>query len=132
MKVNILLVEDDPTMGSLLKTLLEFEGFSVVSITGNNEEEILSSLKHEYPELMLLDVHLKSINGINILTKIRESNSYNDLRIIMTSGMDLADECINMGADDFLLKPYLPDNLIQAINRLVGKELNEDIHSNSI
>ncbi len=132
MKTKILLVEDDPTMGSLLKTLLEFEGFSVTSITGIDESEILSTLKEKKPEVMLLDVHLKTMNGINILTKIRESNSHKGLRVIMTSGMDVSEKCITMGADDFLLKPYLPDSLIQAIHRLIGKKENENIHLDSI
>ena len=49
------------------------------------------------------------------LRTIRSDNRISDMRVLMTSGMDLKDQCVEAGADGFLLKPYMPDDLIQLI-----------------
>ena len=109
---KILLIEDDPTMCQLLKTLLELENYEVILAATKNEELLLQSVYDSKPDALLLDVHLRGINGIDILTKLRSNLELNSLVIIMTSGMDMADVCLRKNADGFLLKPYMPDELL--------------------
>jgi CheY-like chemotaxis protein len=52
---------------------------------------------------------------MKILEKIRENGDAANVRIIMTSGMNMRDECISRGADEFLLKPFMPDDLLSAL-----------------
>jgi DNA-binding response OmpR family regulator len=110
---KIMLAEDDPTMLSLLKTLMRLEGFE--SVTLSEEENVLDAIHREKPEVILLDVHLTQGNGLDFLREIRSDPELNNVFIIMQSGMNLGEECKNAGADTFLLKPYMPNTLIEAI-----------------
>ncbi len=109
---RILLIEDDATMRQLLKTLLELENYEVILTNTNDEELLLHSVYDSQPDALLLDVHLKGVSGIDILTKLRSDSALNSLVIIMTSGMDMTNECLRNHADGFLLKPYMPDDLL--------------------
>ena len=115
---KIMLIEDDATMRGLLKTLLELEGFEVTSYgeASFNDPDPIVSLKAAKPEGIFLDVHLRTpggeINGIDLIKQIREEASLKNVRAVMASGMDLKDQCLEAGADSFLLKPYMPDDLI--------------------
>lgn len=116
---KILLAEDDPTMLGLLTTLLKLEGFSTVNLSV--QEKILEVIDKEKPDVILLDVHLHQSNGIDMVKEIRANNSLKNVLIIMQSGMNLMDECIKIGANDFLLKPYLPSSLIDSIRKGLSK-----------
>lgn len=110
---KIMLAEDDPTMLSLLKTLLRMEGFETVTLS--EHENVLDAIYRDRPDLVLLDVHLVQGNGVDLLREIRSDVSLQGLYIIMQSGMNLEAECTAAGADAFLLKPYMPDFLISSI-----------------
>ena len=111
---KILLVEDDATMRMLLKTLLELDKHQVTLI-GDPTLNILQSLLDLQPEILIMDVNLRQSNGIEILKMIRSSEIPWKLYILMTSGMDFKDECLKAGADGFLLKPYMPDDLARQL-----------------
>src|ERR1035437_9243842 len=103
---KILLIEDDESMRLLLKALLELEAYEVILSPTTNEELLLNSVYDNKPDALLLDVHLKGISGIDILSKLRSDSKMNTLVIIMTSGMDMTEDCMRNRADGFLLKPY--------------------------
>jgi DNA-binding response OmpR family regulator len=114
---KIILVEDDQTMLSLLQTLLQMEGYQVVKIKDESLDGILSTIRLENPDLALVDVHLKDINGFDVLQSIRKETAFQGTRVIMSSGMECSSECHKYGADDFILKPYMPDELIDMIHK---------------
>jgi len=113
-----MLVEDDLTMLSLLNTFLEIEGFGVSNVKDFNE--IAKSVEDTMLQVLIMDVHLDDADGIEALVEIREKSSMNEIGIIMSSGMDFKDECLLKGANDFILKPYMPDELISKIKSLMG------------
>lgn len=110
---KVLLAEDDATMVSLLKTLLKMEGYDVVALDVNSD--VAAAVQSEKPHALFMDVHLGGQSGMKILQKIRKNRENADVRIIMTSGLNVRDECIRGGADAFLLKPFMPDDLIRAL-----------------
>jgi CheY-like chemotaxis protein len=112
--LKVLLADDDFTMVALLKTLLGMEGYQVATLldkTGN----ILDNIRHEKPDVLLMDIFLGDNNGLNVIRQIRESADMKDLKIIMVSGIDKAEECLEAGANAFLLKPYMPDDLFELL-----------------
>jgi CheY-like chemotaxis protein len=115
---KIMLIDDDETMISLLQTLLEMDGFEVVSTSDwkNIPDDVLAS----EAELLLMDCNLPEVDGLEILTKMRREKAFQDLHIIMTSGMDMEYRAMAAGADAFLLKPYTPDTLYELIQNLMG------------
>lgn len=110
---KILLAEDDSTMVSLLKTLLKMEGFDVVALDVHSD--VVAAVEQEKPHALFMDVHLGGQNGMQILESIRSDQKNSNVRVIMTSGMNMKDECISRGADEFLLKPFMPDDLLKAL-----------------
>jgi DNA-binding response OmpR family regulator len=110
---KILLAEDDATMVSLLKTLLKMEGFDVVALDASSD--VAAAVQREKPDALFMDVHLGEQSGMKILESIRENHNTSTVRVIMTSGMNVRDECINRGANAFLLKPFMPDDLLRAL-----------------
>ncbi|MEZ0396918.1 MAG: response regulator [Anaerolineales bacterium] len=113
---KVLLAEDDPTMLSLLKTLLAIEGFEPVAIL-EKHGDLIENIRREQPQAILLDVNLGNRDGIEIVRQIRAVPELQSVRVIMTSGLPRAEECLAAGADDFLLKPYMPDDLINRLRR---------------
>ncbi len=117
---KVMLIEDDKTMLTLLGTLLKMEGFQVASLTTEKTlDDLLTTLRREKPDAALVDVHLAQISGIDLLSRVRQQSDLNTIRILMSSGLDRSDECKQAGADDFILKPYMPDELIQRIRRVL-------------
>ncbi len=112
---KILLVEDDATTRALLKTLLELDGHKVSIVDPKND--ILQSVLDNRPDMLIMDVNLRSSNGIDILKAIRQQPLDWKLHILMTSGMDLREECSRAGADGFLMKPYMPDEIIRQLKK---------------
>lgn len=119
MNQKVMLIEDDFTMRSLLRTLLRYEGYDVTVIDNDaSTEGILESIRTEAPQVILMDVNLRQLNGINLLQAIRQDDAFESLGIIMSSGSDVRDRCLENGADAFILKPYMPEDLIQKINQV--------------
>ena len=114
---KVMLIEDDPTMINLLGTLLEMEGYQVVKI--QKFGSVLADIEREMPDAILMDVHLNDLDGLVFLADLRKTDSIKDISVIMSSGIDKRHESMQAGADDFLLKPYMPDELIQKINQMV-------------
>jgi DNA-binding response OmpR family regulator len=110
---KILLAEDDRTMVSLLKTLLKMEGFEVVALDVN--ADVPAAVELEKPDTLLMDVHLGQQSGMDIVRAIRQNPALANVRIVMTSGLNVKDECLRRGANHFLLKPFMPDDLLKVL-----------------
>ena len=110
---HIALVEDDASMRSLLKIFLEMEQFETTIIDKFEAKTIVAALQANTPEYLLMDVHLQGVNGLDLLAVIREQRDLKDIKVLMTSGEDCHDACFKAGADGFLLKPYMPSDLLK-------------------
>jgi two-component system phosphate regulon response regulator PhoB len=107
---KILLAEDDPTMVSLLQTLLKMEGYETVVL--NSDADVVEVVLREKPDILFMDVHLGRQSGMDIMQSIRGNPQIANVRVVMTSGLNVKEECLRRGADDFLLKPFMPAELI--------------------
>jgi DNA-binding response OmpR family regulator len=110
---KVLLAEDDTTMVSLLKTLLKMEGFDVVAL--DVDSDVPAAVQQERPDVLFMDVHLGNQNGMEILDAIRGNNHVSNVRVVMTSGLNVREECLRHGANAFLMKPFMPDDLLKLL-----------------
>ncbi|GER81164.1 MAG: response regulator [Anaerolineales bacterium] len=110
---NVLLAEDDATMVKLLETLLKMEGYQVSALDA--DASVAEAVLADPPDILLMDVHLSNNNGIEELKKLRAAPGGGDVRVLMVSGLDFKDECLANGADGFLQKPFMPDDLLSAL-----------------
>jgi DNA-binding response OmpR family regulator len=120
MQTKILIIEDDSTTQTLLQKFLGFEGFEVVVLNRDDRmEQVIETIQKEKPDMLLMDVYLRQLNGFEILAAIRDNPKLEDVRIIMSSGVEFGERCAKEGADAFILKPYMPEELVRTIHRLV-------------
>jgi DNA-binding NarL/FixJ family response regulator len=117
--IRVLVADDSPTALRSICDYLEFAGgFEVVGTASDGLNAVqLTSLKK--PDLVLLDLSMPRVNGLEAAKQIRLSSP--DLRVIIFSelkGLSLADECRRNGADGFVHKSHLPEGLLMEIRRL--------------
>jgi len=118
---KVALIEDDAVMLSLLQTLLEYEGFETVQLDGMGKvDDIVDILRQARPDLILMDVHLRQINGLDLLRELRKDPSLQAVKVLISSGMELSSESSMEAADGFILKPYMPDDLVARIREALG------------
>lgn len=111
---KVLLAEDDVIMLGLLRTLLAIEGFEVAELRPD-DPDVQTAILRERPDALLLDIHLPKQNGLDVLRTLRKEDATRHLRVIVASGSNREVECLSAGADGFLLKPYMPDDLIRLL-----------------
>jgi DNA-binding NtrC family response regulator len=118
MAAHILVVDDEPDIHSLIKEILEDEGYSVsVAVDGNSARQIRAEQR---PDLILLDIWMPDIDGISLLKEWRERGLLMDSPVIMISGhgtVETAVEATRLGAYDFIEKPVSISKLLITIKR---------------
>lgn len=118
---KVMVIEDDANMFSLLQMLLEFEGYEVVLWEGGEEiRQIVNSICQEKPGLILMDVHLRHLNGFEVLRALRNEPELDGIKVLIASGVDMTKRSHQEGADGFILKPFMPDELIGEIQKSIG------------
>jgi two-component system alkaline phosphatase synthesis response regulator PhoP len=119
-QASVLLVEDEENLHEALKLNLELEGYEVTSAFDGTAA--LKALQAEYFDLIILDVMLPEMDGINVTETIRISN--NEVPILMLSARNSsADRVLGLkkGADDYLTKPFNLEELLLRVQKLINK-----------
>lgn len=126
--MRILLVEDEEQIRKLVKMNLELEGFEVV--TTDNGKKALEIIDGQYFDLIILDIMLPEVNGLQICQKIRLNNS--KVGVIIVSAKDTSQDRITglkYGADDYLIKPFNIEELLLRVNNLLKRSSEEQVNS---
>ena len=122
-KIKVLIVEDDRFLRELLIRKLEGQGF-IIS-TAVEGKEVLSKVKEELPQLILLDLILPGIDGFEVLKQIKEDSQINKIPVIILSNLGQQEEVekgLKLGAADYLVKAHFtPDEIIGKIKEVLGK-----------
>lgn len=114
---KILVVDDDPGIGEMLKTLLEMHGYEV-SLT-DNPAETENILNKDKVDLVLLDKLISGINGTEICSFIKNNRDTSSIPVLMMSALhDAGPICKEAGADDFIAKPFEMDDLLARVQQL--------------
>lgn len=104
-KKHLLIIEDEPTLVKALKEKLSTVGLEVeVAYDGR---EALKKIKQNPPDLIVLDILLPEMNGLEVLDKIRGNNKYNDIPVIVLSNYsaeDVMEEALESGVEEYLVK----------------------------
>jgi DNA-binding response OmpR family regulator len=116
---TIVVLDDDKTFTGLLKTVFEIEGYRVVVLSWPGDA--LATVREEQPALVLMDVHAGEGDTIGVIRALREDEVTGSVPIMMTSGMDRQAECLEAGADDFIMKPFRPGELLAAVEKLLSE-----------
>jgi putative two-component system response regulator len=128
---RILVVDDNPHARELLRAALMAEGYTVTLAEGG--EEALAKVAEEVPELILLDINMPGLNGYEVCSRLKGTEATRLIPIIfLTSMSDLEDRLrgIEVGADDFLTKPFRKVELLARAKSLLRvKRLNDRLEN---
>ncbi|MGJ5673410.1 MAG: response regulator [Nostochopsis sp.] len=119
-EAHILVVDDDPKIGALLQKLLMPWGIKVTSL--ENPLDFWETLEIVTPDLLILDVEIPGINGIEICQVVRNDPQWSELPILFLTvhnDADIVNQVFAVGADDFVSKPIVgPELITRIVNRL--------------
>ena len=117
-RIKALIVDDEPHNVNIMKEILSFHPqYECRGATSG--EKALAMLENYFPEIILLDVMMPGIDGYEVCRRIRAQATHKFSKIIMISGMSMIDDRLkgyDAGADDYLTKPYVEDELIAKLN----------------
>ncbi len=117
---TILIADDDPKLLKMVRRTLIYEGFE--AITAADGRETLQQVESKNPDLLILDWMMPELDGIEVLVRLREAG--NNIPILMLTARDAVEnrvEGLNKGADDYLVKPFAPSELLARLNALVRR-----------
>lgn len=117
--IKILFVEDDRMIGESTHILLQHEGFAVDWVRSGLHA--LDALSRQQYHLVLLDLGLPELDGMQVLKRIRQDNNIAVLIITARDGVKDRVKGLNQGADDYLVKPYEYEELVARINALLRR-----------
>jgi len=121
-KLRILLAEDHAVVRSGLRAVINAQDDMEVVAEAEDGITAVEKAVELQPDVILMDVFLAESDGMVVLADLRSSPDLAHLRVVMSSGMDLEEQCLAAGANAFLLKPYSPDQLTKVINENLGAD----------
>ncbi len=123
---NILVIDDEPDFCDVVKTFLEAKGHKVS--VAFEAEKGLASIQRTRPDVVLLDIKMPDVNGLELLPRIKTVAP--DTPVIVVTALNdyrIADLLYESGADEYLTKPVRMDALAQRIERLLEKNDSEQV-----
>lgn len=117
---KVLIIDDDPDIGRMIKILLEYKGFSatVIERTGQAAEII----RNNGINLVIMDMLLSGTNGIDVCIGFKTDSTIATIPVIMMSAHpDAKKICLEGGADDFIAKPFDMQELLSKVESFIGK-----------
>lgn len=124
MKAHILVVDDDPRITDLLRRVLAYEGYSV-AIAASGTEALTRTLERP-PDLIILDIMLPGLDGLEVARRLRAAGD--NVPILMLTARDAVTDRVQgfkTGADDYLVKPFAPEELVARVMALLRRNQEE-------
>jgi len=131
MKALIYSVEDDLNIQNVIKIALENSQFAIVNF--DNAKSMFKKTEEQVPDLFLLDIMLPDMDGLEIIKKLKSNAKYNRIPIMVVSAKSSEIDRvigIDLGADDYLIKPFGVLELVSRVKALLRR--NEDLNQNKI
>src|ERR1700754_3194195 len=119
-KHQILVVDDDPDIGTMIKMMLEYKGYNVTVV--DRAEQIPPALQNNKVELVIMDMLLSGVNGTDVCREFKKNPATSSIPVLMISAHPNAkDICLKAGADEFVSKPFDMQDILLKIKRLIAK-----------
>lgn len=122
--MKILVVEDEYAISQVLKVYLQKVGYEVIQVYDGNEA--LKAFRECYPDLVLLDVMLPNKSGWDILKEIRNESNCPVIMLTALGDVQYRLEGLNTGADDYISKPFVADEVVARVKAVLRRSNTED------
>ncbi len=121
-KKRVLVVDDEPGIGKVLRIRLGLSGYEVTTTTSG--AEAIELVRTQEPDVVLLDIVMPDVNGFEVLDRVRK---FSQVPVIVFTGRsEIAQFALNLGANDTIIKPLDPDLLEEKIRRVLGGNEGQD------
>lgn len=118
---QVLIIDDEPIMRKLLEQILK-DKYEAITLE-NGREALEWMYSGNIPDLVVADLNMPEIDGFEYIKRVRESGFFNDVPLIVLSGEESSAErikCLKLGANDYLIKPFNPEELGLRIDNLIS------------
>ena len=126
--IKVLITDDDPQILQLQATVLKRAGYEVLE--ASTGEECLEAVRAHHPDIVLLDVMLPGLTGIEVCRQIKADKTSQDIFVILVSGVQVSSEYqadgLDVGADGYIIKPISNKELIARVHSMVRIKRAED------
>jgi len=123
-KEKILVLDDDPDIGTMIKMMLEYKGYNVA--VSDRADHAAEALLNNDIDLVIMDMLLSGVNGTDLCSELKKNNSTAGVPIIMISAHPNAKEiCLQAGADEFISKPFDMQDILSKIDRLINQKVRD-------
>ena len=125
-KRKILVVDDDPTMVKLINVNLKLNNYSVVEATSG--EQALDVLESDVLDLVVLDIMMPGVDGLEVLKRIRGNTETQEMPVILVTAKTQDSDVIRgweLGADEYVIKPFNPLLLVEVIKMVLDRSYDE-------
>jgi DNA-binding response OmpR family regulator len=129
---KVLLVDDEASLRLLVSTTLATQNFEIIEAARG--EEALHLISKEHPRLVLLDIRLPDMSGIDVCRRVKTDPLVAHIKIVMLTGVDSERErqaAMDAGADRYLTKPFSPLHLLDTVSQLLGPSLGPSTRKRS-
>jgi len=134
MAFNVLIVDDSSSMRAVIKKTIKVSGFNVGQfLTAADGRDALEVLKEEWVDLVLTDINMPNMNGMELLKKMKEDEILKTIPVVMVTtegSKKIIQESMALGAYGFIKKPFKPEDIRNSLNSIMGKNNDgqEDYH----
>ena len=121
-KKTIMVVDDNPDIITIVKTILEGKGYKVLSAYSG--PELLTCLEGQKPDLIVLDIMMPQMDGLEVLTRLKGAPDTSSIPVILLTAKVQYEDVLGgykLGADYYITKPFTSTQLVNGINLLLGE-----------
>ena len=122
---TIMVVDDNPDIITIVKTILEGKGYNVLSASSG--QELLSLLNNQIPDLIILDIMMPEMDGLEVLGRLKGVTETASIPVILLTAKVQYEDVLGgykLGADYYITKPFTSTQLVNGINLLLGESKN--------
>jgi two-component system chemotaxis response regulator CheY len=124
MSFNVLIVDDSNSMRAVIKKIISISGFKMNHCyEAANGVEALDILSKSWVDIILSDINMPEMNGLELLNRLKQDELYKDIPVIVitTEGSsERMEEAFNCGARGFIKKPFLPEDVKKILHEVIG------------
>ncbi len=129
-KRTIMVVDDNLDLVTIIKTILEVKGFGVK--TAHNGKEVFNLLGEQKPDLIILDIMMPQMDGLEVLTRLKGDPDTASISVILMTAKVHYENVLGgykMGADFYIPKPFTKNQLLDGVNAILSRDQGDSVES---
>jgi len=132
MSFNVLIVDDSSSMRAIIKKIIKASGFGVGEfLAAADGKEALKVLADKWVDIVLTDINMPNMNGMELIAEMKKDELMRSIPVVMitTEGSEKRmQEAMELGANGYVKKPFLPEDIKRTLSSIMGEEDGQEGH----